>query len=415
MDARAGLAPQFLGIGEQKSIPVESGTKFSVGNPEVIKVKATQISGGRSILLVKGKSQGFSDLVLIGTNAKPQTISFRVVTKLQRAAAKENESLVSETGQMQMSGGTWLLKGKVKSLEDWNSSKALEEKSGGKIENLLRIHPLERLKAEQEIRRRLKRIGAKDFEVFGVGSSVIVRGNAADTQEKELIEQVSREVFRSVRTDVVVPFERARSLRFHAKILELLNSDAKSLGLDWSNTIPSVIQLGKNFSGANFQFDAALRVLEKRGRARVLSQPQLYLNEKGFAELKVGGEIPIPIKTRAYSNVIWKPFGLMLRLEVPGMSRSKTRAKILVEMSGLDPSNSVEGIPGLRVSKMETTVDLELGRPVLLSGLMESRESRNLSLLPALGDIPVLGELFRSREFQENRSELVIWLEAKNP
>src|SRR5690606_10750726 len=145
-----------------------------------------QLSGGNSLLLVTGKSQGYSDLVLLGDNARPQTISFRVVTKLQRAVAKEGErALENSDARMQMNGGSWLLKGQVRSIEDWNSSKAIEENGKGKVQNLMRIHPLERLKAEQEIRRRLSRIGAEEVEVLGIGNSVVLRGNAADTQEKQ--------------------------------------------------------------------------------------------------------------------------------------------------------------------------------------------------------------------------------------
>lgn len=250
---------------------------------------------------------------------------------------------------------------------------------------------------------------------MGVGSTIILRGDVIDSLEKELAEKLAMEVFRGVRSHLRVPFESARSLRFHAKILELLNSDARTLGLDWGGTVPGALQLGKHLTKLNFQFDAVLKMLEKRGKARVLSQPQLLLNEKGVAELKVGGEIPVPLKGRSYSAVQWKPYGLFLRLEVPGAGRTKARAKISVEISGLDPSTGIEGIPGMRVSRLETTADMEQGKPVLLSGLMENRNAEKISIFPFLGDIPILGELFRSRDFQRNRSELVIWLEARNP
>jgi hypothetical protein len=387
-----------------------------VGNPEVIHVKSTQLGDGKSLLLVKGKSQGFSDLVVLANDAPPQTHSFRVLTKLQRAVVKEGSDQFLDKGiSLRPQAGGWLLRGKTKSLEDWNASKTLEEQGKGKVQSLLRLHPFERLKAEQEIRSRFARAGLKGIELVGIGSSLLLRGDVSDSQEKEYAESLAREVFRGVRSHLRVPFEQAKGLRFHAKILELLNSDAKALGLDWSGSTPGVLQIGKVFSKFQFQFDAVLKVLEKKGKAKILSQPQIFLNEKGVAELKVGGEIPIPVKTRSHSSVQWKPYGLYLRLEVPGASKEKARAKISVEISGLDPNTGLEGIPGLRISKMETTVDMEKGKPVLLSGLMESRRAEQITAFPFLADIPVLGELFRSSDYQQNRSELVIWLEARDP
>lgn len=404
-----------LAIGEQKGVPIARGARFSVGNPEVIHAKATQLSDGGSLLLVKGKGQGYSDIVVLSNDAPPKSLSFRVVTKLQRAVSQAGESALQGSGvKLEAQAGGWLLRGQAKNAEDWNASKAFEEQGKGKVQSLLKLHPLARLRAEQEIRRRMTQAGLGGVSVIGVGSTILLQGDVADTQEKELAEALAREVFRGARSHLRVPFESAQGLRFHAKILELLNSDVKALGLDWSGSTPGVLQIGKTFSKFGFQFDAVLKALERRGKARVLSQPQIYLNERGVAELRVGGEIPVPVKTRTYSNVQWKPYGLSLKLEVPGASRDRARAKISVEISGLDPNTGLDGVPGIRVSRMDTVVDLEKGKPVLLSGLMESRRSEQMAGLPLLADIPVLGELFRSKDFQQNRSELVIWLEARD-
>src|SRR5262245_48120267 len=86
---------QALGLGEQRSVPVDAGTRFSLGNPEVIQVKSVQVSGGKSLLLVKGKSQGYSDLILLSDGGVRRTLAFRVVSKRQAAVAGDGKLLFS--------------------------------------------------------------------------------------------------------------------------------------------------------------------------------------------------------------------------------------------------------------------------------------------------------------------------------
>ncbi|MGZ3694981.1 MAG: hypothetical protein ACXWQO_12540 [Bdellovibrionota bacterium] len=403
-----------LAIGEQQSFPVEPGLRFSVGNPEVIQVKATQLENGQALLIVKGKSQGYSDLVFIGAKSVNKSLSFRVFTKKQAAIAHDGKSALAPKSGLafEPQGDGWLLKGQSHSLEDWNVAQAMVSQSKGKATILATMHPLERLRAESRIRKLLRSAGLTEIDVKSAGSQVLLTGFAATTQEKEFAEALGHQVLQSLRSEVTVPFERGARLRFHAKIMEVLRSEGMALGLNWNEGIPSALIVSKGFTATNFSLEAGLKLLEKQGHARVLSQPELLLNEKGVAELKVGGEIPISTHTRNTANVEWKPYGLTLRLELPGVSRNLARAKITVEISSLDQATANEGIPGLRFSRMETQVDMVLGKPVLLSGLMEKRESDTQAGLPFLGRIPILGELFKSRDFQENRSELVILIEA---
>lgn len=405
-------APQTLSIGAQTSVPVEAGTRFSIGNASVLQVKATQIEGGKSLLLVKGKSQGYSDLILLGDGGIRRTLAFRVVSKKQESLAKDGAALLSPGVQMQTSGNGWLARGHVKSLDDWNALQGLGEQNKGKLELLAKLHPLERVKAESQIRRLLRDAGLEGVEVKSAGNTVLLYGDANTAAEKVLAESLAREVFRGTLSQIRVPFERGGRLRFRARILEVLKESVMNLGLEWKDAVPGAVQVSKSFSKLDFGLDATLRMLEKKGQARLLAQPELLLNEKGQAELSVGGEIPIKLSTRNFSSVQWKNYGLSLRLELPGVSRDLARARITVEISSLDPVNGVEGVPAMRTSKMDTQVDMQVGKAVMLSGLLENRQSRRTAGIPLLSDIPILGELFRSHDFQESRSELVILIEA---
>ncbi len=370
--ARADNA-HLLVVGEQASVAVEPGTRFSVGNGDVIQVRTTQVAGGHSLLLVKGKSQGYSDLILLEAEGGKHTLAFRVVSK--------KEAYLTQG-----------LRGP---------------------QTPPRLHPLERVRAESRIRRLLLEAGLNGIDVRSMGGVVLLYGDAGTVADKDLAETLAREILRDVRSQVRVPFERGSRLRFHAKILEVLREGVQSLGLKWADEVPNALQVGTGGVGVNLALDAALRLLERRGQARLLAQPQILLNERGAAELQVGGEIPIPVHTRFFSAVQWKQYGLLLHLDLPGVSRDLARAHIVVEISTLDPANGADGVPAMRLSKMDTDVDLRVGSSVLLSGLLESRQSRSTSGLPFLSHIPVLGELFRSHDYQENRSELVIVLEAE--
>src|SRR3989344_169064 len=100
-----------LAIGEQKSIPIEAESRFSVGNPEVIKARATQIEGGKSLLLIKGKSQGYSDLVILGADGVRRSLSFRVYTKKQAAMAQDGHALLKpDSGlRFESQGQGWIV------------------------------------------------------------------------------------------------------------------------------------------------------------------------------------------------------------------------------------------------------------------------------------------------------------------
>lgn len=374
--ASAGAAEgEVLAIGEQRTLPVEAGTRFSVGDADVLRVKATQAGGKGTLLILKAKAQGFSDVMLLLPSGSTRTLSYRVVSKREALGTKQRLGLPPSP----------------------------------------RLHPIKRLRLQDQIRRTLRGAGLEQLEVAGAGSIIFLRGDCASAAEKELAEELAARIFSGTRSHLRVPYEAGRQIRFRARILELWRSGARSFGFEWAEGVPGALQVSKAFSKAHFSLDAALKLLERRGEARTLSEPVLLLNERGVAELKVGGEIPVALKSRYGAAVQWKPYGFTLRLEMPGVGRAGARTKVVAEVSSLDAANGADGVPGLRTSRLETQVDLVVGRPVLLSGLMESRQHRSEGMLPWLGEVPVLGELFRSRDFQEKKSELVILLEAAEP
>lgn len=404
----------ILMLGEQKSVPIAAGTKFSVGNPEVIQVKNVRMEDGGSILVVRGKRRGFSDLVLLEGNTS-RSLGFRVVSKQNAAAVRDVRSALGSGAGLELlpSGEQWVVRGEAQSVEDHNLLEAFGKPQGSGVIKLARLNPTARALAEERIRLQLASAGLSMIRVRGAGSRIWLEGTVKAAADAELALALAREVFQAAESRIRAPFESDDVIRFKVRMLELTKTSNDTIGMLWSTAVPGIISIHQKLMKGNLSLDATLNMLARRGFARVLSEPAITVNAKGVAELRVGGEIPIPVRTRSQQNVVWKPYGLGLRIEVPGSAGSLVRTKLAVEVSSLDMATAVEGIPALKMNKMETVVDLRTERTIFLSGLIQSDAGENESALPWLGKLPVLGALFRSRDFLERKTELVIAITAQ--
>ena len=164
------------------------------------------------------------------------------------------------------------------------------------------------------------------------------------------------------------------------------------------------------FSGLpSFPFSAILNVLEQSGLAKMLAEPTLVALSGQEAKFLVGGEFPIPIVDAAWapSRCMWKKFGIILNFTPTVISDGALHLKLATEVSDVDPSRSVTiggtSIPGLTSRQSETTVRLADGQSFAIAGLLSDRIQSTISKIPLLGDIPILGALFRSVELPAQR------------
>ena len=271
----------FLKVGEQKSIPVPKGTKFSIGNPEVLQIKSASLSRDKPLLMAKGKAEGFSDLLLIHEDATQQTLVFHIGMAQGTKHAKfsrKSAFTVSVPNGVRLEGGSILL-GRVNSLKDWAQVVAVQNASGGKIQNSVILPPILRLHAEQKITKILRKAKLGDVQVAGLGERIVLKGNVESEKQKRLAEELAKDVFPSTLSQLEVPFEKAETLIFHAKILEMVKSNALDLGFEWNHSVPGLMTVGKLSSKLNFNVESALKIMEKQGHAKVLSQPEILVNE----------------------------------------------------------------------------------------------------------------------------------------
>lgn len=159
--------------------------------------------------------------------------------------------------------------------------------------------------------------------------------------------------------------------------------------------------------------DVMLRALESRALARRLAEPNLVTTSGDSASFLAGGEFPFPISSTDNRIAIeFKQFGVALAFTPTVLAGGLINLKIAPEVSDIDPSNSVEvnnvRIPGLVVRRTNTTVELRDGQSLAIAGLLQNTHTKNQAQVPWLGQVPVLGALFKSADFQKAETDLVI-------
>jgi pilus assembly protein CpaC len=162
---------------------------------------------------------------------------------------------------------------------------------------------------------------------------------------------------------------------------------------------------------------AMIRALQTQGALRALAEPNLIAMNGQQASFLAGGEFPVPIVqggggTNASTvTIVFKEYGVRLTFRPTVLDEDHIRLELEPEVSTLDFANGVKLngflIPGLRTRRAKTSVELRDGQSFALAGLLDNSETKTMSKVPGLGDIPVLGNLFRSTQFQKNESELM--------
>lgn len=168
------------------------------------------------------------------------------------------------------------------------------------------------------------------------------------------------------------------------------------------------------FFGLATSIASRLNLGQSDGDARVLASPELTAKSGGKARLQVGGEIPIPLAGAFGTQTVeFKPYGIIFSIEPTIDAGDVITAKLSTELSQIDPAITVAGIPAFLTRSTSTEISVKPGEMVALSGLINSELSSAIDKVPGLGNIPILGRLFRSDDFRSKRSDLVVLLEPE--
>ncbi|HEY0384852.1 MAG TPA: type II and III secretion system protein family protein [Pyrinomonadaceae bacterium] len=166
---------------------------------------------------------------------------------------------------------------------------------------------------------------------------------------------------------------------------------------------------------------AMLRMLQTQGAVRSLAEPNVIAMDGQQASFLAGGEFPVPIVqsngSQTVVTIVWKEYGVKLNFKPTIIDEDHIRLELEPEVSTIDFTNGVKFdgfvIPGLKTRKAKTGIELRDGQSFALAGLLDNSESRSLSKVPVIGDIPILGALFKSKQYQKNETELMFIVTAQ--
>jgi pilus assembly protein CpaC len=282
------------------------------------------------------------------------------------------------------------------------------------------------------------------LKVTAVNSRVLLSGTVSDgpTVDKavSIVKQFGMDVINSVQ--VLQPQQVMLEVRF----VEATRQASRELGMQWnvfgnnliansgnrlptvqlpvtstvtgtvagvlSGTAPFGVLVGKMIRGG-LEADVIINVLEQKGLARSLAEPNLVALSGDTASFLAGGEFPVPVPgALGQVSIEYKRYGVGLAFTPTVLSDGLINLKIEPEVSQLDSSHPVQvagiSVPPLIVRRASTTVELRDGQSFVIGGLLQSNGQNSLSQLPWVGDIPILGALFRSTSYQKNETDLAI-------
>jgi pilus assembly protein CpaC len=196
-------------------------------------------------------------------------------------------------------------------------------------------------------------------------------------------------------------------VRVQMLIAEIRKQNISQMGISWPT------QLSAQVLPENGIFDPAFMTLnwaEQAGVGRTLASPSLLVKSGGQAEFMAGGEIPIRLVGERVNALQWKRYGILLKLEVKTDYSGRMSLGVECEVSSVDGAITVEGVPGFKTNRVSTYFDLLEPRTLILSGLLKSDESHAAAGLKGLTSLPIIGPLFSSQDFREDKSELIILL-----
>ena len=198
-------------------------------------------------------------------------------------------------------------------------------------------------------------------------------------------------------------------------VTEGARANALAGSLPASNTNAGAVLFG--FSAGGLEVGLLLEALEQKGVVRFLAEPNLTALSGQEAKFLAGGEYPVPVSQELGTiSIEFKPFGIELNFVPRVVDEDIINLELVAAVSDIDPTNGItlDGFSIDAFSRRETatTVELRDGESFAIAGLIEDNFIDNNQQLPWLGDVPVLGALFRSADYQRQQTELVIIITA---
>lgn len=263
-------------------------------------------------------------------------------------------------------------------------------------------------------------IKSPNVQVSKVKGTVVLQGTVENQYERDKAVQIA-----GAFGDKVVDLLQVKhqlQVQVKAYVVELNREKFRDLGLTWGGLVRGVYKRGQvlfgqlNVNQMLNEIDpigAQLKALEDQKLSRTLAAPELVAMNGSKSEILVGGEIPI-IKA---NEVIWKPYGIILTVTPTVLASGQIQVDLEPEISTVDWDNAVKlgdfTYPAFRTRRVKTCVTVDDGSSIVLGGLINQSDVEEVNKVPFLGDVPIIGELFRSHQFRKNETELVVIVETR--
>jgi pilus assembly protein CpaC len=293
----------------------------------------------------------------------------------------------------------------------------------------------------------------QEFDVTAAGDTLILTGAVPDNVIQTRLVEAAKPYAKGVVN--LLKVQKLEQVLLQIRVSEVDRSLAKELGFSYlfeGSTARGIVNPPSNFStpfgnlrdlqpadiGPNYTFSDAvnmfvakpglfpdfavfLRALHDKGGLKVLAEPNLVVANGAKGQFLVGGEFPVVFNTTAGGtssfSVVYKEFGVKLTFEPKISPNGEIFLHVVQEVSELDYANAVilSGfrIPALRSRRAESGLQLGDGQSFVLAGLIDNKVSKEVSKIPLLGDIPILGTLFSSTRYKNEETELMVMVTPK--
>jgi pilus assembly protein CpaC len=285
------------------------------------------------------------------------------------------------------------------------------------------------------------------IQIEGVGDSVILTGSVSSPIEAQQAGELAARLVGSVDKVVNGIVVRGRDqVMLKVTVAEVRRDIVKQMGVDLSasmtsgttivkfnNTNPFTANSGPlvpgngltGLFGTSPSVQATLRAMESAGVVRTLAEPNLTAISGESATFISGGEFPIPTGVtcqtttsggigQCVQTVSFKKFGISLNFTPVVLTEGRISLRVMTEVSEVSTENSLTGgaggttIPSIKTRRAETTLEIPSGGAMAMAGLIQDQTKQAINGLPGLAQLPVLGTLFRSRDFVNNQTELMV-------
>ena len=281
---------------------------------------------------------------------------------------------------------------------------------------------------------------ASNLSARAVGDKIVIEGSNLTEEQAARLSEVARRYPQVMNLVSRVGFERMIAL--DVRMLEIRRDRMEQVGIRWNSSMtgPAFTVVGDLHRSTALRpggladgvpgiearnlvrpFASALGIassitsmvdlMVQNGDAVILAEPSLSCRSGGNAKFLAGGELPIPYSSGMGTvSVLFKEYGIRFDVAPLASESGVIAAKIVTEISAINFELVVKDVPGITKRRAETEVNLREHETLVIAGLISDDSSRSIDRVPALGDLPILGALFRSRAFRDRQSELVVFI-----